>query len=56
MSDKYVDPSGDTEAFRAFANDPQAPSASGPSKLPVIIGAVVVAVLLVLLAAWFLLG
>ncbi|WP_208813495.1 hypothetical protein [Micromonospora echinofusca] len=54
MSDKYVDPSGDTEAFRAFANDPQAP-AGGPSKLPMIVGAVV-ALLVVLLVAWFLLG
>jgi hypothetical protein len=55
MPDEYVDPSGNTQAFRAFANAPQpaAETAEPPSKLPLIIGAAAVAVVLIALIAWF---
>ena len=51
MSDNNVDPSGNTEAFRAFTHStPQEPATA--SKTPLIIGGVVVAVVLVALIAW----
>jgi hypothetical protein len=53
MPDNTVDPSGNTEAFRAFTQStPQEPPAA--SKTPLIIGAVAVAVAIVLIAviAW----
>ena len=51
MSDNSVDPSGNTEAFRAFTRT--TPEAGQPSsKLPLVIGGVVVAVVLIALIAW----
>ena len=51
MSDNSVDPSGNTEAFRAFTqSSPQEPAPA--SKTPLIIGAAVVAVVLIALVAW----
>ncbi|GAA0446869.1 hypothetical protein Ade02nite_85710 [Paractinoplanes deccanensis] len=51
MSDNRVDPSGNTEAFRAFTD--QTPQEQAPaSKTPLIIGAVAVAVVLIALIAW----
>jgi hypothetical protein len=51
MSDNSVDPSGNTEAFRAFTdNTPQEPAAA--SKTPLIVIGVVVAVALIILIAW----
>jgi hypothetical protein len=50
MPDNSVDPSGNTEAFRAFSNTPPEPAAA--SKAPLIIGAALVAVLLIALIAW----
>jgi hypothetical protein len=49
MSD--VDPSGNTEAFRAFTNTPAEPEPAA-SKLPLIIGGVVVAVVVIALVLW----
>ena len=55
MPDNTVDPSGNTEAFRAFTQStPQEPPA--PSKTPLIIGAVAVAIVLIALIAWLALG
>ncbi|GIF24683.1 hypothetical protein BJ973_008162 [Actinoplanes tereljensis] len=52
MSDNSVDPSGNTEAFRAFTQDtPQEPAAAA-SKTPLIVTGVVVAVVLIALIAW----
>jgi hypothetical protein len=51
MSDKSVDPSGNTQAFRAFTERP-APEPAAPSRTPLIVGGVVVAVVLVALIAW----
>ncbi|MFI1989617.1 hypothetical protein [Actinoplanes sp. NPDC020271] len=52
MSDNSVDPSGNTEAFRAFSREPEAETAA-PSKLPyIIIGGVVAAVIVIALIAW----
>lgn len=56
MADEYVDPSGKTEAFRAFAHAPEwATNTSAPahtfSKLPML-GAVVVAAVLLAMATW----
>jgi hypothetical protein len=51
MSDNSVDPSGNTEAFRAFTdNTPQQPAAV--SKTPLIAVGVVVAVVLIGLIVW----
>ncbi|GIM92537.1 hypothetical protein [Paractinoplanes toevensis] len=51
MSDNSVDPSGNTEAFRAFTQDtPQEPAAA--SKTPLIVTGVVVAVVLIALIVW----
>ncbi|MFC4021639.1 hypothetical protein ACFOW4_27400 [Micromonospora sp. GCM10011542] len=53
MPENYTDPSGNTEAFRAFAQPAEpAPAAATPSRTPLVIGAAVVAVLLVILVAW----
>lgn len=51
MSDNQVDPSGNTEAFRAFTRT--APDTPAPSRTPYVIGGVV-AVLVVVMAliAW----
>ncbi|MGC4853895.1 hypothetical protein ACLQ24_10970 [Micromonospora sp. DT4] len=52
MAENYTDPSGNTEAFRAFNQTPEATGpADAPSRLPLIVGAVVV-VLLVAVVAW----
>jgi hypothetical protein len=50
MSDNPVDPSGNTEAFRAFTNLPEEPKAA--SKTPLIIGGVVAAAIVVALIVW----
>ena len=51
MPDNTVDPSGNTEAFRAFTES-AAPEQPAPAKTPLIIGAVVVGVVLIALIAW----
>jgi len=52
MSDNRVDPSGNTEAFRAFTREtPQEPAATS-SKTPLIAVGVVVAVVLIGLVVW----
>jgi hypothetical protein len=51
MPDDSIDPSGNTEAFRAFTqNAPDVPAAA--SRTPLIAGVVVVAVVLIALVAW----
>ncbi|MFY1633892.1 hypothetical protein ACN27F_11525 [Solwaraspora sp. WMMB335] len=54
MPDEYVDPSGNTEAFRAFqtAQPPSVPEQ--PSRLPLIIGIAVAVVIVAVLAVWLL--
>ncbi|WBB98102.1 MULTISPECIES: hypothetical protein [unclassified Solwaraspora] len=54
MSDEYVDPSGNTEAFRAFQTSPS-PVADQPSRLPLIIGVAVAVVIVVAIALWLVL-
>jgi uncharacterized protein involved in exopolysaccharide biosynthesis len=51
MSDNSVDPSGNTEAFRAFtqATPQEQPAAS---KTPLIVGGALVAVALIVLIVW----
>jgi hypothetical protein len=57
MSDEYLDPSGNTAQFRAFAHSPETAAPAQPaSRLPLMIGAAAVAVLLVVLVAWLALG
>lgn len=51
MSDKYLDPSGDTQAFRAFV-EKQEPAVAPSSRPPLIIGAAAAAVVLVALVVW----
>ncbi|MEU5905916.1 hypothetical protein [Micromonospora sp. NPDC047527] len=53
MAENYTDPSGNTEAFRAFTQTPETGGATeSPSRLPLIIGAAAVVVLLVALVVW----
>ncbi|MDG4769275.1 hypothetical protein [Solwaraspora sp. WMMD792] len=54
MSDEYVDPSGNTEAFRAFQTSPP-PVADQPSRLPLIIGVAVAVVIVAAIALWLVL-
>ena len=48
-----VDPSGNTEAFRAFTQQPQETEAS---KTPLIVGGVIAAVVLLALIIWLAVG
>jgi hypothetical protein len=50
MSDNQVDPSGNTEAFRAFTRT--TPETEPSSKLPLVIGGVVAAVVLIAVIVW----
>ena len=50
MSDNHVDPSGNTEAFRAFSRT--TPEIAAPSRAPIVIGGVVAAVVLIALLVW----
>ncbi|MEV0805835.1 hypothetical protein [Micromonospora sp. NPDC050200] len=56
MSDEYMDPSGNTEQFRAFAHAEPAAPVKAAARLPLVVGAAAVAVLLVAVAAWLALG
>jgi hypothetical protein len=50
MSDNSADPSGNTEAFRAFSTSPQEQATA--SKTPLIIGGVVLAVVVLAVVIW----
>jgi hypothetical protein len=55
MPDNTVDPSGNTEAFRAFTQKaPEEPKTA--SRTPLIIGVVAVAIVVVAIVAWLALG
>jgi hypothetical protein len=55
MPDNTVDPSGNTEAFRAFTQHaPEEPVK--PSRTPLIIGGAVVAVVVIALIVWLVVG
>jgi hypothetical protein len=54
MPDNTMDPSGNTEAFRAFTDQPAEPEAAA-SRTPLIAGGVVVAVAVIALLLWLLL-
>ncbi|QLQ37630.1 hypothetical protein [Micromonospora robiginosa] len=58
MTENYTDPSGNTAQFRAFVDAPESATAaaSTPSRLPLIVGAGVAAVVVVALVAWLALG
>ncbi|MEU6075521.1 hypothetical protein [Micromonospora sp. NPDC047074] len=56
MVEKHTDPSGNTEAFRAFANTAEPKAPAGASRTPLLAGAAVVVVVLVALLAWLALG
>ncbi|MEO3744348.1 hypothetical protein [Plantactinospora sp. B5E13] len=56
MADPHPDPSGNTEAFRAFAHSTEPPAAAPPSRLPLIIGIAVVVAVLIVLIGWLALG
>ncbi|MDG4784711.1 hypothetical protein O7626_01985 [Micromonospora sp. WMMD1102] len=56
MVDQHPDPSGNTEAFRAFAQSPEAAAAEPPSRLPLIIGIALAVVVVVALVGWLALG
>ncbi|HEX5594611.1 MAG TPA: hypothetical protein VFX61_01105 [Micromonosporaceae bacterium] len=51
MSEQHTDPSGNTQAFRAFVqSEEESPQSS--AKLPLIIGGVLVAALVLALIVW----
>ena len=52
MPDNTVDPSGNTEAFRAFTERVPAEPPSRPNRMPLIIGGVVVLVIVVAVVVW----
>jgi hypothetical protein len=56
MSDEYRDTSGNTEAFRVFAQKPDPAADQAPSRLPLLIGAAAVAVVVIALVAWLAIG
>jgi hypothetical protein len=52
MSDNSVDPSGNTEAFRAFTqNAPQEPATTS-SRTPLIIAVAIIAVVVIAVIVW----
>ena len=50
MSDNQVDPSGNTEAFRAFTRT--TPDTGAPSRVPYIIGVAVAVLVLIAVLVW----
>ena len=56
MSDENVDPSGNTAAFRAFADSPEPATNAASSKTPLFIGVALAAILVLALAIWLALG
>ncbi|SEG64481.1 hypothetical protein SAMN05444920_103675 [Nonomuraea solani] len=56
MSDQHIDPAGNTQAFRAFANAREQEAAVPPKKSPLVpIIAVVAAIVIIGVAAFLLL-
>ncbi|NLU76875.1 hypothetical protein HCA58_00395 [Micromonospora sp. HNM0581] len=55
MAENHTDPSGNTEAFRAFAN-PETAAVEVASRTSLIVGAAVVAGMLLALATWLAFG
>jgi hypothetical protein len=53
MPEEYMDPSGNTQQFKAFAARQEPPAPAAPSRLPLVIGAAVAAVVVVALIVWF---
>jgi hypothetical protein len=47
-----VDPSGNTEAFRAFQERQEAAAPAATSRTPLIVGLVIAAIVLVALVVW----
>ncbi|MEJ3743976.1 hypothetical protein WEI85_11860 [Actinomycetes bacterium KLBMP 9797] len=56
MSDEYVDPAGNTEAFRSFVQRIPPEPEQAPSRLPLIVGVAVLAVILLGLVLFLALG
>ncbi|WP_199853349.1 MULTISPECIES: hypothetical protein [unclassified Plantactinospora] len=56
MADQHPDPSGNTEAFRAFVHSPESATAEPPSRLPLIAGIAVAVVVVAALVGWLALG
>jgi hypothetical protein len=52
MPDNSVDPSGNTEAFRAFTQSAPQEAPAAASKTPLIIAGAVVAVVVIALVVW----
>ncbi|GAA4968894.1 hypothetical protein HD597_008678 [Nonomuraea thailandensis] len=56
MSDQHIDPAGNTQAFRAFANAREQEASAKPKKSPLVpIIAVVAAIVIIGVAAFLLL-
>jgi hypothetical protein len=52
MPDNTIDPSGNTEAFRAFTQKAPEEPVAAASKTPLIIGVVAAAVVVIAVIAW----
>ena len=57
MPDEHMDPSGNTQAFRAFANSPEAADPAGSSsKLPLVAGVAVAVIAVIVVVGWLVLS
>jgi len=56
MTAENADPSGNTAAFRAFANAPEPTESESSSKTPLLFGIAFATILVVALALWLALG
>ncbi|MEU6021721.1 hypothetical protein ACGFIK_23500 [Micromonospora sp. NPDC048871] len=56
MAENYTDPSGNTQAFRAFAANTAETPAESPSRTGLFVGGALLAVLLIAVAGWIALG
>jgi len=52
MPDAIDDPSANTQAFQAWVDKQAAPPEPAPSKIPLIVGIAIAAVIVVALLAW----
>jgi hypothetical protein len=52
MPDNSVDPSGNTEAFRAFTEKAAQEPPTAASRMPLIAGAVIVAIVVIAVIIW----
>jgi hypothetical protein len=55
MAEDYIDPSGNTEQFRVFVHNTEAPAPAKRSPLPLVV-AIVVGVIVIAVGVWLIAG